>query len=63
VTSRDAATRREYSYLGLVDAATIQGIAGSYLVLTADLPLVVALQALSKPVLWFEWLRAFAGTR
>jgi hypothetical protein len=46
-----------------VDAATIQGIAGSYLVLTADLPLVVALQALSKPVLWFEWLRAFAGTR
>ena len=57
------ATRREYSRLGLADAATIQGIAGSYLVLTADAPLVVALQALDKPVLYFEWLRDIAGIR
>lgn len=61
ITGLEAAGRSEYPYLGLADAATIQGIAGSYLVLTADQPLVVALQALSKPVLWFEWLRAIAG--
>jgi hypothetical protein len=59
-TSQHAAARGEYAYLGLADAATIHAASESYLVLTADRPLVVALQALNRPVLHFDWLREWA---
>jgi hypothetical protein len=57
IESRLAAAAHEYSYLGLADAAILQRIAGSFLVLTDDGPLVAAIQANAGGVLHFDWLR------
>lgn len=57
VPSRTACALKEFSYLGLADAAIIHCAAEADLVLTTDGPLVGALMRLGLNAREFDWLR------
>ncbi len=57
IPSRTVAAAQEYPYLGLADSAILEGIVGSFLVLTDDGPLVTAIQARAGAALHFDWIR------
>lgn len=57
IPSERAASRNEFMYLGLTDAAIIEASLGKYLVLTDDLRLTNALYAVGIDVLNFNHIR------